>query len=237
MATEPAPSRADDAELEQRLRATERFIELAGHDLRTPLSVVSGALAYLNQHVAPRLGPGDRHMLDIADRSVERLGRMLDGLLTYARSGLEAGEHVVVDLEQTVADAHEQVPELTLDAGPLPKVHGHPVLLEHLFTNLLTNAYNHARPHTPPRVIIRASREGDRWHIVVEDNGTGIPPEHRDRVLLPFERLDNRVPTSTGLGLAIVGRVAEAHGSPVRIDDSRLGGAAFDFTLPAADDT
>ena len=73
--------------------------------------------------------------------------------------------------------------------------------------------------------------------LTADDDGAGIPPEHRDRVFDRFVRLDegrSRDAGGSGLGLAIVAEVARAHGGSVRVDDSPLGGARFVVTLPAA---
>lgn len=77
--------------------------------------------------------------------------------------------------------------------------------------------------HTLPRVRITAMGVADRWCLQFADNGVGIPPEDRQRVLEPLVRLENEIP-GTGLGLATCNRIAQAHGGLLELDETDGGG-------------
>ena len=111
---------------------------------------------------------------------------------------------------------------------------GHdPTQLTRLVRNLLLNAGRHAHR----QVAVTLSEDENTIRLIVDDDGAGIPADQRDRVFERFVRLDDartRDDGGVGLGLALVASITQHHGGRVRIDDSPLGGARFDITLPRA---
>jgi two-component system sensor histidine kinase PrrB len=101
-----------------------------------------------------------------------------------------------------------------------------------LVDNLLDNAALHGRPGG--RVLVSLARERDALVLRVDDDGPGVPPEERERLLEPFARGDGAVASGTGLGLAIVSQQAALHGGTVRLDGSPLGGLGAEVRLPAS---
>jgi signal transduction histidine kinase len=118
--------------------------------------------------------------------------------------------------------------------GPMPTVLADPTQMHQLFLNLVGNAVKFRRPGVPPHVRVTASPLGDCHEVTVSDNGIGIAPQHRARVLEVFRRLHGREEyEGTGIGLSIVARIVERHGGQLEVGDGVDGGAAFTFTLPA----
>jgi signal transduction histidine kinase len=110
-------------------------------------------------------------------------------------------------------------------------VDGDEVALRRVLRNLADNAARHARTG----LALELAEAGDDVRLAVEDDGPGIPPEERDRVLDRFVRLAgarDRDGGGTGLGLAIVAELVRAHGGEVAVTDGALGGARFEIRLP-----
>ena len=139
--------------------------------------------------------------------------RSLDEVLPLAVSGHEPD---VVRLE-----VEEPAPLVTTDAG----------LLERVVANLVGNAVRHA-PGSPVRVLAQVLPE--TIEVIVVDRGPGIPPEDRDRMFEPFQRLDDTGPGGLGLGLAVARGLTEALGGTLSAEDTPGGGLTMVLSLPRA---
>ncbi|MDZ7871266.1 MAG: ATP-binding protein [Rheinheimera sp.] len=200
------------------------------HELRTPLARLKFAL-----ELQP-LADSEKHAMQ---QDLAELDQLVDEMLDYAR--LEA-QTVRLTFEEV--DLVELLENLLEKLAPLP---GAPILLqrparlrwtcdghylERALQNLLLNAKRYARS----QVMLTVQQHSNRLHLVVEDDGPGIPPDQREAILQPFVRVDqsrSRDKGGFGLGLAIVSRIVGWHQGRLWIDDSLLGGARFSLSLPA----
>jgi signal transduction histidine kinase len=228
--------RIDDAFESQRL-----FIHEASHELRNPLAVIRTNLDVTLD--APDADADEyRETLEVVRRSTERMSRLVDDLLVYARKGQLSLERETVDAADLVdglaqefrAPAEARGLQLVERAAPGLWVDGDRHALRQAVANLLANAVRLAP--APSEVRLRAGREGPWVWISVEDDGPGIAPEDHERVFQRFWRGDpreGRAEGRSGLGLTIVRQVAEAHGGEVRLVSEPGHGAAFAIWLPA----
>ncbi len=216
--------------LEERDHLRRTFLASLAHDFRTPLTVISGRLAELAQH-----HPDARDALAAA----QRLDRMMDDLIGAAR--IEAGSLAPrlesIDLVDVVSAASEdlEIPQhiaLTRQIpADLPFVIADPVLLHHVLTNLIDNAFRHATG----TVNISAHLEGEYAMLEVSDDGQGVPAADRERVFDRFARAEGSDRTSgSGLGLAIVKGFADAMDMSVTVGSADAGGARFVVAIPLA---
>jgi signal transduction histidine kinase len=221
------------------------FVANVSHDLKTPLTAISGWSQALLDGAAETPDERRRAAQTINDEA-ERMARLVNELLDLAR--MESGQLQLtqrrVDLSEIVADVYRsQLPrarakqiELALDAPqPLP-VLGDPDRLIQVFTNLADNAL----AYTPPGGTVRlATRAADGWtEGVIADTGPGIPEEELPRVFERFYRLEKSRARGedgrgSGLGLAIVYELVTAHGGQVRVSSEIGRGSAFVVRLPA----
>jgi two-component system, OmpR family, sensor kinase len=230
--------------------AQRRFTADASHELRSPLTAMRGEMELALRR--EREPDEYREVLRSAHEEVLRMGRIVDGLLTLARS--DAGairlRREPVDLADRVRDALERARgeadrlgvALELQASmPLPGALD-AGLMGQLVWNLVQNAVRHAGPGGRVRVGVGREEAGNGGPpaavITVEDTGPGLPPGSEEQV---FERFWRGDPSRThdgggegsGLGLAIVKVIAEAHGGTVSADNgSELGGARFRARIP-----
>ncbi len=218
------------------------FHRLAAHDLREPLRMVTGYLDLLERNAGDDLDGKARNYLACALDGAERMETQLDGLRRLSQpSGPEA--HLEpTDLSRSLDRALETLErsieehggEVTHDAMPTVLADG--PLIEEVFQNLISNAIRFVPEDRTPRVHIGARRVEGTCVVRVEDNGVGIPEEQRDAVFIPFRRLHSRAEAEgEGLGLSICRLILDTHRGRIWVEDSDLGGAAFCFTLPAAD--
>ncbi|QZX99127.1 PAS domain S-box protein [Halobaculum rubrum] len=201
-------------ELERHNERLEDIIEVIGHDLRSPLNVVEGRLELLQEEYRNEHLTAIRHALD-------RCRALIEELLVLVREGTSVTECEPVDL----ADVTEKCWQTVAPAGACLNIETEGAIradgdrLRHLLENLLRNAVEHGGEDV--RVTVGTLAGG----FYVEDTGSGIPVDDRDRV---FESGFSTTDLGTGLGLAIVEQVADAHDWDITVTESAAGGARFD---------
>jgi signal transduction histidine kinase len=207
--------------------AQRRFTSDAAHELRTPLMALQGEIELARR--APADGPVDPRLLERLDVQCRRLSARVDDLVLLSTLDEHPPLHASpLDLVTLVRD----------EASPSVMVQGDEVivacdarLVRRAVRNLLANATRYALE----RVEVVVSAVDDRVWIHVDDDGPGIAPDDRERVLGRFGRLEEARGADSGgsgLGLAIVVSVAEAHGGGVVVDTAPLGGARVSLWLP-----
>jgi signal transduction histidine kinase len=220
-------------EREELLTRQRQFVADASHELRTPLTSVLANLELLAEVLDGERGEAARSAL----RSTQRMRRLVGDLLLLARADAQRHvPHEPLDLAQVLVDAAAELQpvigdhELTVDARPAC-VDGARDELHRLALNLMQNAVQ----HTPAGTRIHASVAtfGDMVHLIVADDGPGVPEGLRDRVFDRFARADGDRGGSVGLGLSIVRAVSRTHGGDVELICPADGGAIFEVRLPA----
>ncbi len=213
-------------------------LQAISHELRTPIARLHFALDAAGRALDE--APAARAHVDEMQRDVGEIEALVEELLTYTRLQPGAPPLVLValDLVELVEGVVQELaplsPWLSIDVeapGPAAACAGDPRHLRRAVSNLLRNAQRHARA----RIRVRLSVSGPSSTVTVDDDGPGIPPDQRERVFLPFERLDasrSRATGGHGLGLAIVHRVMQAHGGTARAESSDLGGARIILAWP-----
>jgi two-component system, OmpR family, sensor kinase len=212
--------------LKMAFAAQQTFLAEAAHELRTPLTAIEGYIR--------RAAKGDdaEHALQDAARVAQNMTRLVSDLLQLSR-----GE-VVKELIPHLVDLNDIVrqiaSECTIERVVLPKepleLVGDPDRLAQLLRNLTANA---VRAAGAGNVQLEARRAGKDLELIVQDFGSGIPPE-----LLPhiFEKFVKGNGGGSGLGLAIVAQIARAHGGKVNVTSNPGQGTRFVVTLPALED-
>ncbi|MCF4165549.1 HAMP domain-containing histidine kinase [Zavarzinia compransoris] len=207
-----------------------RFVADAAHELKTPIAVLRARLDGLaDREIAARLG---------AD--VERLGRIVERLLTSARLDQAQAPLVALDLVALARDVVAEGAPLALARGreldfraPEGAVatNGDAAALAEALRNLIDNAVRHAAPGTMVEIEV-AAEAGGGAAIEVRDRGPGLPPGPAGQLFAPFVSTAPSGGGNAGLGLAIVATVARRHGGRVEACDRDGGGALFRLVLP-----
>jgi PAS domain S-box-containing protein len=217
-----------------------RLAEVTAHHMQEPLRGVVSFSELLRTRGMEHLTPEEREYLDYIVTNAQRMKRLLGDLQTYVT--LEANprfggalvdpsalaERARLDLETRIEDAGARV-----TIGPMPTIQGDPEQITLLFRHLIANAVDHATPGHAPRITIGADAGTDAVTLSVRDDGPGIDPAYRERVLMIFERLTVDG-TGTGIGLALARKIVEAHGGAIRIEDNPPRGTAVVMDFPRA---
>ncbi|HEY4023828.1 MAG TPA: ATP-binding protein [Pseudonocardiaceae bacterium] len=213
-----------------------RFVANASHELRTPLTVMRTAIDVTL--AKPNREPAQLEAMALEVRqAVDQAEKLIDALLTLARSDRGTPGAEFVDLATAAEDAVEAgAPELadlnvTVELQPA-ELHGDRILLERMVANLVQNAARHNRPGGWIQVST-GQRDGQVW-LRVANSGTVVPPDAVPSLFEPFRRLVDRVGdgSGVGLGLSIVRSVATNHGGEAHGRALPSGGLEIDVTLP-----
>jgi len=217
------------------------FISNVSHELKTPLSLIRmfSELLALGKLKSPEKA---REYAEIITRESERLGRLIDNVLDFARMerGRAAYEFHSGQLSEVVEralDVYRQrveregmnlVTKIDLEL-PATKFDENAMTL--LLLNLIENAVKYGRGE----ISVYLTRVGDHLRLVVGDQGPGVPPEERDRIFERFYRSKAARRTNvrgSGIGLSLVKHIAEAHGGRISVESEPGAGAAFIIDLP-----
>ena len=232
---------AERAALHEQEELRHRLVDTINHEFRTPLAAVLGH-AELLQDLGDQLPASARHSLDRMVDAGQRLADLVQTLSELA--DLEADTQLAKTygdvaglVRETVHDAEELARthelELLVRTPDTLKVTVDPRKLRKALRALLANAVDHAPPGSQVCVEVSAGDPG--WfELVVTDQGPGIPPRERDRLVQPFERGAPAAggPSSRGLGLAVAHTIATAHGGSLTLEDDEPHGLRATLTLP-----
>ena len=208
---------------------SERTLLLAGvsHDIRTPLARLRIAVELLPEQSCAQMKEG--MIEDIAD-----MDNIIHQFLDFVR-GVEGESTRMMDVNellQALADRQSRAGrDLKLKLGPTYFIPLRPLAMQRLLDNLVGNAYAYAKG----KVEIESKITAEKIVISVLDNGPGIPQEHAERLLRPFERLDtarNKNAGGSGLGLAICNRIAKLHRGSLELINREGGGLEARLSLP-----
>jgi signal transduction histidine kinase len=231
---------ASDADLLSERRTAElreQFIAVLGHDLRNPVASIEAGITLLQKQA---LGEKGSTVLGMMQSTVNRMSRMIDDILDFARGRLGGGieikrhrqpvkpvlEQVIGELrathpERRIEDDLVGIPDLTCDAGRIGR----------LLSNLLANALVHGAPAGPIQVTARV--EDGVFELSVANGGPAIPAEAMKDLFKPFVRASNAPhQQGLGLGLYIASEIAKAHGGTLAAS-SAAGETRFVFKMPA----
>ena len=221
----------------ERLRSS--LLSSVSHDLRTPLTTITGAASTLIDD-GPRLDSSTRaELLESIRDEAERLNRLVQNLLEMTR--LESGglrlRKEWQSVEEVIGSALSRMSKqladrpVTVRIPPdLPLVAMDAVLIGQVVVNLLDNAVR----HTPPKSALRVAATATDTAVTVEvaDHGPGLPRGEEDRVFEKFYRGDVAGARGAGLGLAICQGIVKAHGGRIWAHNLPEGGVAVFFSVP-----
>lgn len=233
-------------ELREAIATQNKFIGMAAHDMRNPLSVTLGYSQLLLDGVMGPLSSSQPKVIASILKATESLLQLVNELLEI--SELESGnlrlQLVETDLTALVRHAVEMNGFLAKNKGirvtaeldSLPPMRLDPGKIDQVLNNLLSNAAKFSHPDT--EIAVRLKRPDSGWAVLtVHDQGQGIPKEEQANLFIPFQRTSVRGTAgekSTGLGLAIVKRIVEGHGGTITVESEPGKGSCFSVTLPSS---
>lgn len=226
------------AQLETANRELEAFSYSVSHDLRAPLRAVDGFSQAVIEDFGELLPDEGRRQLQTIRYSAQRMGALIDDLLTFSRLHRQALAKAPVDTRNQVQMALQELgapwPDrhVEIRLAELPSSLGDPALLKQVWLNLLGNALKYTRKRDPAVIEIGCERGAKETIYFVRDNGTGFDMKYAGKLFGVFQRLHRMEDyEGTGVGLATVQRIIHRHGGRVWAEATVEQGATFFFTL------
>ncbi|HWS52841.1 MAG TPA: ATP-binding protein [Pyrinomonadaceae bacterium] len=236
-----------NAKLRELSELKEEFLALTTHDLRSPLTVISGVINFFTSGRLGDLTPEQKNMVSMMERNTQNLIELVNDLLDASKleSGTMRLDLASIELRGLIEELHEQMQpmarekEIALEEAlpdDLPPLRADRAKLRRVLVNLLSNALK----FTPRggRVRVGAAQEDGAVRVSVSDTGVGIPPEDLARLFDKYEQARSRATRSekgTGLGLYITRQLVELHGGQISVRSEVGKGSAFSFTIPIAE--
>ncbi len=231
------------AELEEEKERFLRFLGIAAHDLKAPLTAIQGYLWVMIGGFSGELNEKQKNMLERSTRRITELLNLISDLLDIPR--IETGQIVQemkeCSLRQVIKNCLQDQRTLAKNKGiklkteipeQLPKIYGSSPRLQQVLTNLLNNAITYTNEGTVTLVVKDINND---IQVEVIDTGIGIPAEDLPNMFEDFYRASNTETKGTGLGLSITRRIVEAHGGKIWVESPcpvTNNGCRFTFTIP-----
>jgi signal transduction histidine kinase len=233
-----------NAKLHQLSEMKEEFLALTTHDLRSPLTVISGVISFFTSGRLGELSPEQKNMVAMMERNAQSLIELVNDLLDASKleSGVMHLDVTSIDLRALINEIHETMEPLAREKGiaiheelpsELPPVEADRTKLRRVIINLLSNGIKFT-----PRggtVTVAAEQLGAQLRIAISDTGIGIAPEDVARLFDKYEQARSRATRGekgTGLGLYITRQLLELHGGEITVESEPGHGSTFTFTLP-----
>ena len=236
-----------NAKLRELSEMKEEFLALTTHDLRSPLTVISGVINFFTSGRLGDLTPEQKNMVSMMERNTQSLIELVNDLLDASKleSGTMRLDLTSIDLGALVRELREGMLPMAREKGialeegvpeDLPPLAADRPKLRRVLVNLLSNALK----FTPKggRVEVTAAPESGFVRVSVADTGVGIAPEDMERLFDKYEQARSRATRSekgTGLGLYITRQIVELHGGTIQARSELGQGSTFSFTIPTAE--
>jgi PAS domain S-box-containing protein len=218
----------------------ESFSYSVSHDLRAPLRHINSYSAILLEDHSSDLSPEARDYLNRICSASNRMGNLIDDLLTLTRVGRTSMKREVID----ISNMAEQVALMLREAEPRRRVkfviqegltaYGDSILVRLVLENLLGNSMKYTGRQNEAEIEFGQLNVDGKGVFFVRDDGVGFDMAYADNMFQPFQRLHGAEFEGTGIGLATVKRIIERHGGSVWAEGKENEGATFYFRLSGA---
>ena len=237
-------------QLESSNEELERFAFVASHDLQEPLRKIQSFANLITDRYSNLFDADSMMFMGKISHSAERMSKLIKDLLNFSRisNHQDVFNNVALgDVVQRILDDQElriKGLDVQVDVGSLPVISAVSSQMDHLFTNLISNALKFIRPDVRPLLRIQARSvdgadyegliPGRRYvEIIVEDNGIGFDEKYVDHIFKVFQRLHGKTAfEGTGIGLAICKRVVVSHYGYITARSKPNEGTTFVVVLP-----
>jgi PAS domain S-box-containing protein len=228
------------ADLEASNKELEAFAYSVSHDLRAPIRHIVGYGQLLQRHSSSVLDEKSRRYMTMILESAERMGTLIDDLLSFSRIGrVETREteiHLGILVKEVIGEVQQDMAgrNISWNIGALPDLYADLSMLRLVLTNLISNAVKFTRTR-PQAEIEMGSLEtnGDEVVVFIKDNGVGFDMKYVDKLFGVFRRLHSADAfEGTGIGLATVQRIIHRHGGRVWAEGIVDKGATFFLSVP-----
>lgn len=232
-------------QLEIANRALQTFAYTVSHDLRAPLRAMTGFSDALLEDYGDQLDATAKNYIERIDQAAERMGELIDSILSLSRTTSGELKYVAVDVsgmaEAVIEELHDGEPERKLSVQIEPGLTdmADEKLLRAVVENLIGNAWKYSSEAPQARIVFGRARKrfnghtpGTQGTYFVRDNGIGFDMASANKIFHPFQRINTDTQyQGTGIGLATVERIIHRHNGEIWAESTPGEGATFYFTL------
>lgn len=221
-------------DLEKKNNELDQFAYVVSHDLKAPIRGIYNVLHWIDEDLESEISPKMREYLDIIPERMRRMESLIDGLLDYARVGNETPVREEVDVDALIGEIADMVvtEQCRLIRKNLPVLTTEKLLLQQVFSNLISNAVKYSPPQNC-EITVSGVAHKTFYEFTVSDNGPGIEAEYHNKIFDIFQTLrEKNDKESTGVGLAIVKKIIDDKHGAIKVQSSPGNGASFVFTWP-----
>ena len=213
------------------------FAYVASHDLKEPLRTITSFIEIIKEDYGSKLDAEAMQYFGFIDGAVDRMQKLISGLLIYSRLG-NSGDKETVDLNSCLKNIKENLAlqiseqEAVFNCDDLPLVFGHKVELTQLFQNLISNALKFRKKEVSPVISIATKDIGEFHEFSVSDNGIGIKEAKISEIFEMFKRLNSTKHfEGQGIGLSFCQKIVELHLGHIWATSTYGQGTTIHFTL------
>lgn len=229
--------------LEKAMKIKSDFTSMVSHELRTPLGPIKEGVSIILDGLTGEINKEQRDLLTTVKRSAERLNRLVGNVLDFQKleSGMMQFNMQENDISKVINEVHDTMGLVTKQKGldfiaelepDLPKIKFDRDKITQVLTNLVNNAIKFTEKGS---IWIKAKKEGNTIHVIIQDTGPGIGQEDFSKLFHSFQQLDlakEKQAGGTGLGLAISKEIIMRHNGKIWVESELSKGASFHFLLP-----
>jgi two-component system sensor kinase len=221
------------------VKELDAFSYSVSHDLRAPLRAIDGFSRIVEEDYAPKLDDEGRRLIGVIRGEAQRMGRLIDDLLTFSRLGRQRVESVRIDMERMARKVFEELTAaeqghvIQFNLQSIPPAFGSEAMIRQVWVNLIGNAvkFTGKRERAEIEIGVEPGEAGEQVYFV-RDNGAGFDMRYADKLFGVFQRLHTHEEfPGTGVGLALVQRIVHRHGGRVWGEGEIEKGATFRFTI------
>lgn len=238
--TERKEAEKKQAELLQKVENINKelkdFASIVSHDLKAPLRGIKTLANWILTDYGDKFDETGKEQMDLLLARVERMYKLIDGVLQYSRIGRAEGKQIEVNLNEIMPELIDMVVppdniKVTIEKE-LPVIECEEIHVMQLFQNLLSNAIKYM-DKSEGIIKIDCEKEGKFWKFSVSDNGPGIEEKHFEKIFKMFQALSVREEfEGTGVGLTVTKKIVELYGGEIWVESKVGEGSTFFFTLP-----
>lgn len=221
--------------LESTNKELESFSYSVSHDLRAPLRAIDGFSKIIMEDHADKFDEEATRLLNVIITNSNKMGNLIDDLLTFSRVTRKATDFKPVDMESIVTEIIQEqaIDPSIIHLEELPSIKGEATQLKQIYSNLISNAVKFSHKQAEPKVEIGCNEKDGECTFYVKDNGVGFDMKYYSKLFGVFQRLhSNDEFKGTGVGLSIVEKVVSKHKGKVWAESEEGHGASFFFTIP-----
>jgi signal transduction histidine kinase len=231
-----------NSELEQFTFANQelrQFAFIASHELQQQVGTISNYVQKLHREYEELLDANAINYLYSVKYAATGMTMMINSLSNFSRLGLNKKliycdcrqliDNVITDLESIITTSNTFI-----EVGDMPKLNLYEIEISQLFRNLILNAIRSRKTDTQLQIKINSEKTDEEYRFSISDNGTGIAPDHFEKIFDIFHRLHNDEEyEGSGIGLAYCKKVVRLHDGEIWVESNVGRGSTFYFTIPS----